>query len=280
MRRRMRKPAGDDHVQFELQAQRQHARQRSPGFEQARGCARLRSPASCVQRSSQRAVADLGFGDAEAPQIVLRKINAPLAPVDGDVLPEIGELQAGADRIGLRARRVVIDPVEVKQQTSDRVRRTRAIVADLGEIGVARLDDILPERGQQRAQRSERQRVRADRAVASDAKGGSTGCLATFDGVEHGAVAVERREALASGVRVALVGDVVGAARERVDRDDRTAQLRRSEPRCNRESFRSDRRTPILRLTERGRAASSWRGSRISAIMMCFATRLRKWRNW
>ena len=124
--------AGDDHVQFKLQAQRQHARQRSSGFEQVAGALdfetdELRPPLVAAR------LADLGFGDAETSQVVLRKVNAPLVPVDGDVLPEIGELQAGADRVGLRPGRVVIDAVEVEQQASDRIRRPRAIIPEVGE---------------------------------------------------------------------------------------------------------------------------------------------------
>ena len=47
--------------------------------------------------------------------------------------------------------------------------------------------------------------------------------LAALDRIEHQGVAIERSEAL-GGVRIAFVGNVVGAACERVDRNDRATQ--------------------------------------------------------
>ena len=44
-------------------------------------------------------LADGGFLDAEPAQVVLWQINTPLGPIDSDVLPEVDELQGGADAI-------------------------------------------------------------------------------------------------------------------------------------------------------------------------------------
>src|SRR5450631_638550 len=45
-------------------------------------------------------VRDIGFRDPEPREILLRNVDAPLLPVDRDVLPEIDELQRRADEVG------------------------------------------------------------------------------------------------------------------------------------------------------------------------------------
>ena len=90
--------AGDDRRQFESEAPRQRAHERSPGFEQRAGAA-TSNAISARQRSSARAGGDRGGRDAEAVEVLLRQVDAVLAPVDRHVLPEVGELQSGADRV-------------------------------------------------------------------------------------------------------------------------------------------------------------------------------------
>src|SRR6185312_10122869 len=48
----------------------------------------------------RRAARDRAFLDAEAREVFLRDVHAPLRPVDRHVLPEIDELQRRADAIG------------------------------------------------------------------------------------------------------------------------------------------------------------------------------------
>ena len=78
---------------------------------------------------------------------------------------------------------------------------------------------VLAERGQEIAERRERQRMPRDR-VGEFRERRLRRRPARGDGVERALEAVERGEAL-RGRRVALVGDVVGGAREPVDREHR-----------------------------------------------------------
>jgi hypothetical protein len=116
----------------------------------------------------------------------------------------------------------------VQQQAADRIGRARAIVGQLGEIGIARLGHVLAERREQVVERRERQAMRRHRL-------GERGEHRPVDGVtarqpvELAAVGVERGEPL-GGAESALVGDVVGAAREGVDRRHRQAQRARQQP--------------------------------------------------
>ena len=71
------------------------------------------------------------------------------ARVDAEVLPEVGELQRAADRVGPRQRAGVVDAVEVQQQPADRIGRAPAVVEQLGAVGVACLGDVLRERVEQ-----------------------------------------------------------------------------------------------------------------------------------
>jgi hypothetical protein len=44
-------------------------------------------------------VRNLLFADAVTLHFILRKVDAILAPVDGDILPEVDQLQAGTDGV-------------------------------------------------------------------------------------------------------------------------------------------------------------------------------------
>ena len=102
--------AADDGRQLEPQTPRQRARQRASGFEQAAG-ARDFEGEQRAPGGVGLALGNLRFGHAEALQIVLGQVDAVLLPVDADVLPEVDQLQARADRVRLlqvqRRRRAV-----------------------------------------------------------------------------------------------------------------------------------------------------------------------------
>ena len=65
---------------------------------------------------------DIVFGDVEAAQILEREIDAVFRVVDGDVLPEIGELKRGAGEIGKALALGVAVSAEVEHEVSDWIR--------------------------------------------------------------------------------------------------------------------------------------------------------------
>ena len=67
------------------------------------------------------ALADLRLGNAEPHQVFRWKIDAPLAPIERDILPEIRELKSGADRIRVAAMLCIVYTIETEQQAPDRV---------------------------------------------------------------------------------------------------------------------------------------------------------------
>ncbi len=193
------------------------------------------------QRVNARAVAprqDVVDRDAVPARIRRRHVDAAARRVDAEVLPEIGELERAADRVRLRQRRGVADAVQMQQQAADRVRRASAVVEQLGTIGVPCLDGVLREGieeiGEQRCRESvlgKRARERSEHLGPARRRR-----LPDRDRVQVGAEGGEVGETR-FGRRVAFVGDVVGRAREAVDRDDRRTKLRRAEPGGHREVF-------------------------------------------
>jgi len=98
-----------------------------------------------------------------AGELVLRQVDAALRVVDPDVLPEVGELQPGADGIARGAVRIVVAPVQREQQAPDRVRGTARVVAQRRERRIAVHGHVLRERGQEIGERGGRQRRRPAR---------------------------------------------------------------------------------------------------------------------
>ena len=89
------------------------------------------------------------LGHAEFLALVLRQINAVLLQIDADILPEIRELQAGADVVGEHVQLLVAHAVQQQDEPPDRIRAAAAIIEHLGEIRVAALDHVLLEGGEQ-----------------------------------------------------------------------------------------------------------------------------------
>ena len=82
---------------------------------------------------------------AEAAAVLLGQVDAADVEIAAHVLPEIGELQGGADVIGQGRPRLVERLAEVKHQPPDRVGGAAAIVEQLIERLVS-LDDAGPAR--------------------------------------------------------------------------------------------------------------------------------------
>ena len=208
--------------------------QRPPRFQQRARAAGLEGHQRAEPRVGLGA-RDRVLGHAEARQVLLRQVHAALRPVDADVLPEVGVLQRAADRVagGEVGRRV--GAPQAQQQPADGVGRTARVVGEVGEGRVAGRDHVLAERRQQVVERRQRQIVGADRRGELGERRRGRGRTRS-DGVQRGAVAVERREPL--GRRgVALVGEVVGAAREAIDREHGGARRARQQAGCDGKVF-------------------------------------------
>ena len=101
-RSRMRMPPA---ITADSSRPRRHGSARAsgrPDCSSARVRARLER-ASARASGRRRALARSARRSRRSGEVFLRKVDAVLAPVDRDVLPEVGELQSGADRVA-RAR--------------------------------------------------------------------------------------------------------------------------------------------------------------------------------
>ena len=83
-------------------------------------------------------------------------------PVEAHVLPEIDQLQAGADGVGLFQVLRAGGVEQMQHQPADRIGRARAVVQQRGVILVARDGDVLFEGRQQVVERRDRQLVARD----------------------------------------------------------------------------------------------------------------------
>ena len=171
---------------------------------------------------------DLPFGHAEALQVLLRQVDATLAPVDGDVLPEVGELQAGADGVRPRHRLLVAAAVQREQQAADRVGRAPAVVAQ-----VSRTIRSAWSSRPVRTPTAGRGIARAAGCVpGSPRRGPASRWHGRSRSVELLPQPGQRAQPFCRR-RVTLVGEVVGGAGEAIDRPDGGAQRRRRQQRCN-----------------------------------------------
>ncbi len=164
--------------------------------------------------------------DAKPFPVILGQIHPVLFEIDADVLPEIRELQPGADVIGEKVQLFLAMTVQQQDQPADRVRAATAIVEHLRKIRVAPLDHVLLERGEQVGEKTRRKVKLANRFVQRDEnemkarRAGRRKQLA-LPIVERGQAFLRRHHVarpfgfFAPGVT--LVGQVVGVAREGVD---------------------------------------------------------------
>ena len=189
--------AGDRPLQ--LEAERAAAARARAGVP-ASSSARVRAVSNAIsarQRSSHAPSAICVSVDAEARQIVRRQVDAALAPVDRDVLPEVGELQPGADRVGLRRG----SPASSTPYRCSSRRPTglaeRAAVVERARRSWRSASLTTSWRNADSRSRSRRERQRDARGsrAASAANGGVGGRLAAVDASSIALEAIERREA-------------------------------------------------------------------------------------
>ena len=190
---------------------------------------------------------DLIFRNLEAGQFILRHVDAPLGEVHRNVLQEVDELQARADRvrIGEVARRGRAKQFE--QKPSHRIRRAPAVVEHFVEAGIALLLHVLGEGGEEIAERLQREMIIADDRPKCREPWNSRS-QALLDPAQFGAKGREPRYSNVIG-GVALVGEVVGLPREPVDLGHRVAKLTRQEERGDGEVFVVVYRHLLLRNT-------------------------------
>jgi len=75
------------------------------------------------ERLVRFAAGEHGFGVCEAAAIGLGQINPAAIPVAGHVLAEVGQLQAGADRIGESYTVGGVAAGQIQHQSADRIGR-------------------------------------------------------------------------------------------------------------------------------------------------------------
>src|SRR5205823_3056169 len=120
-------------------------------------------------------------------------------------------------------------------EPADRIGGAAAVIEQVFEGRVARRQDVLPEGRQEVAQRRQRQTMAAYRGRELR-KGWLRRQGSRFDRRKRTFVTIERRQ---SRLRddIALVREVVGSAREAVDRGDGRPQAFGHEPRRDRKGF-------------------------------------------
>ena len=221
-------PALHHHAQFQPDTARQAARQRGTGKHQ---CTRPRDLElhQLLPALVAAGLGDVVFTDAEVLQVFQRQVDARLLPVDGHILPEVDELQGTADGIRIPEVFFICRTVQVKHQSSYRVRRPAAVVQQVRIAGVTGGHHILAEGREQVAEGLQGQGVIGDGLLQTGEDGMRAGQL-LLDQVELRVVGMQRGQSFFRA-GVAFIGDVVGAAGKGVDGSDCRPQAGRQQQR-------------------------------------------------
>src|SRR5262249_37245815 len=100
--------------------------------------------------------AELRLRDAEAREVLERHVEPPARQVDGEVLPEVRELESRADVVREGVERRVAMAEQAEDEPADRIRGAAAVAAQVFE-GRERAElDVAAERGQEVPQRLDR----------------------------------------------------------------------------------------------------------------------------
>ena len=166
----------------------------------------------------------------------MRQINTAFLPIHSHVLPEVDELESGADAVALRQAERVGVAVEVQEQTADGVGAAAGIVHQLAEVLVAGFHYVLAEGGEQVVERLKRQLERPDGFVCQPPHQLGMRDFARADVLKLGTQAVKLAQAFFLG-QIAFVGDVVGSAGEGVDGMHGAAQAARQGERADGKVF-------------------------------------------
>ena len=213
-----------------------------------------------AELGSGDAVGDDLVGHAEAAHVFLRDIDSALEVVDADVLPEVGELQAGAGCVGkfeiLFSRLGGHFSAGVEHQAADGIGRVAAVVDHAVHGFVARNTLVLAKSDEQIGERLLGNGAGADGFRKRDEDWMARAALVA--GVEFPAPQVEKRESL--GFVGDLIAEIVGDAAIRVDGIEVRLQIRGQEPCGDVEVFvvrLGQVATVLAGLIERGRSCGN-----------------------
>ncbi len=228
-------PALHHQTQFPACAARQAVNQRGALFHERARPARVigqqaRGGGRGLQRGQRGAVHAVGGA------VGVCKVVAPARNVHAQVLPEVDELQGGADGVALRQGLGIRHAIQVQQQPPHGVGRAAAVVEQGGAVGVggavAGFLGVLHEGAEQVVEQRHGQAMLAQHALQRAEHGGPAraGRRPRGHGGQLGAVGGQVAQALGRH-GVALVGDVIGRARKGVQRGNGRAQVRRAQQR-------------------------------------------------
>lgn len=174
--------------------------------------------------------------ETEAMHILEWQIESRLAPVDGDVLPEIHQLQSRTQCIGRCSCPAVQPSEQRKHDASDGICRTTAIIEELIEGFVLLLLRIAHE-GVEQVVKQLFRNTEAMNGIAESQKNGmprsATRCLSgrcMTGGTQLLPPVLECLATLRSGGRT-FIGDIIGMPGKSVDRCDMWTQMSRQEQR-------------------------------------------------
>jgi hypothetical protein len=222
---------------FEAEGKGEGGGEGTAAFEEAAGAFDLELEAG-AEVGGSGVGGEVGFGDVVAWPVFLGDVDAVFFEVHANVLPEVGELEGGADGVGLGEAFVVVKAVEEEDEAADGVGGAAAIVEDAGVGGVAFDGDVLGEGGEEVLKEGDGEVV----AAAGVGEGGEDPVPfgrdgPAFGGGEEGGVEVAQeaeafggREIGGAGDVVAFIGEVVGGAGEGVDGGDGGLEAARDKP--------------------------------------------------
>src|SRR5262249_11277773 len=111
----------------------------------------------------QATVSEVVLVGAARSRHLPRHVDAAAAVVDAEVLPEVRELQSGAEAVGRLVQRRVVIAGDTEHESANRIRRSAAVVEHVAPGGVAIGRDILTERAHEIVEERDGQRERSDR---------------------------------------------------------------------------------------------------------------------
>src|ERR1700730_40627 len=136
------KSAAAEHLEIDAKAGVHHFRERhSFGEQQARAGNQIVH--EIYVAVIEAAVDDVSFGEAIDGSGVQRDVDAALFEVARYVLPEIGELQSGAGRVGEELSLFIAIAAEIEDEASNRIGGVGAVIKDSGPGGVTLYGLIL-----------------------------------------------------------------------------------------------------------------------------------------
>ena len=160
-----------------------------------------------------------------------RHVEPADPPVVAEVLPEVGQLQRGAQRVRRSIERVVAVAGDAQHETADRIGRSTAVIQHVAPRGVAGRHGILTERAHEIVEQRDGQVERPDRVAdrgqnrssrsvvpGSPARRAESGATIRRDGAMQAGLPRAQLGLPLAGRRRAFVGDVVGDPREGIER--------------------------------------------------------------